>query len=66
MAHLLHEITRFCEKHEMAESRFGELALNDKPFVKQLRGGRRVWPATEDRIRKFMADHEASLAAASP
>lgn len=59
MGQLLTDITRFCEQHELAESRFGELALNDKPFVKQLRSGRRVWPDTEAKIRAFMDNFAA-------
>lgn len=48
----------------MAESRFGDLALNDKPFVAQVRKGRRVWPETQDKVRAWMAEYEAEARAA--
>lgn len=41
----------------MAETRFGEMSLNDKPFVGQLRTGRRLWPETEAKVRHFMATY---------
>lgn len=57
MTQLLDEIDAFLSSQEMAESRFGELALNDKPFVAQLRNGRRVWPETAAKVRKFIASY---------
>ena len=48
----------------MAPTRFGELALNDKPFVGQLEGGRRCWPETEAKVRAFMAEYRPESAAA--
>lgn len=58
MATLLEEIQLFCGTHAMKPTRFGELALNDKPFVSQLEGGRRVWPETEAKVRRFMATYK--------
>jgi hypothetical protein len=57
MSTLLSDIMAFCEAHGLPESRLGELALNDKPFVSQLRKGRRVWPETEAKVRRFMATY---------
>jgi hypothetical protein len=57
MATLLEEIRLFCATHGMKPSTFGEKALNDKPFVAQLEGGRRVWPETEAKVRRFMATY---------
>ena len=57
MENLLDRIRLFCEAHSMAPTRFGELALNDKPLVKQLEGGRRIWPETEKKISDFMATY---------
>lgn len=57
MDDLIHDIDAFCEAQGMSPWQFGLLALNDKPFVKQLRDGRRVWPATEARVRDFMATY---------
>lgn len=59
---LLSDIEAFLATHEMSASRFGELALKDKPFVFQLRGGRRVWPETEAAIRRFMATYRPDAA----
>lgn len=42
----------------MKPTRFGELALNDKPLVAQLDTGRRVWPETEAKIRAFMETYQ--------
>lgn len=63
MTELLADIIAFCEAHEIAETRFGEMALNDKPFVGQLRKGRRTWPETEAKIRRFMATYRPQEAA---
>ena len=42
----------------MSETRFGELALNDKPFVAQLRAGRDLRGSTAKKLRDFMADYD--------
>lgn len=62
MSTLLSDITAFCEAQGIKPSRFGELALNDKPFVKQLQNGRRVWPETEATVRRFMATYRPEQA----
>jgi len=64
MSDLASDILSFCQRHEMTRTRFGRLALNDKPFVDQLLGGRRVWPDTEAKVRAFMQTYEAALQAA--
>lgn len=64
MAHLIDDIAAFCETHGLAETRFGELAMNDKPFVTQLRAGRRLWPETEAKVRRFMATYRPTEQAA--
>lgn len=63
MEQLLSDIEAFCDAHDLSTTRFGELALNDKPFVKQIRAGRRLWPETEQRVRSFMASYRADRAA---
>lgn len=40
----------------MSEITFGRKALSDPHFVRQLRNGRRVWPETEAKVRKFIAN----------
>jgi hypothetical protein len=42
----------------MAESYFGHRATNDWKLVAQLRAGRRLWSATEARIRAFMETYQ--------
>lgn len=63
MEPLLKEIEAFCMAHGIAESRFGELALGDKPFVSQLRAGRDVRMSTARKLRSFMAEYAAGKAA---
>jgi hypothetical protein len=55
MATLLDEIEAFLIRHGMAPTAFGDGALGDRHFVRQLRAGRRLWPETEAKVRTFMA-----------
>jgi hypothetical protein len=57
MSTLLHDIDAFRKRHKLSRSAFGQLALNDKAFVFQIEGGRRVWPETEEKVRDFMATY---------
>lgn len=57
MTTLLDDIEAFLETHEMSPTRFGDDALGDRHFVKQLRQGRRVWPETEAKARRFMSTY---------
>lgn len=59
------DIAAFCAANDMAPTRFGLLALNDKAFVAQLGNGRRVWPETEAKVRRFMATYRPSEARAA-
>lgn len=52
---LLDEIARFIGNHDLSERRFGELALNDKNFVLDLRAGRSPSLNTVERLRSFMS-----------
>lgn len=63
MSTLLPEIEAFIEANDIAPTRFGDLALGDRHFVRQLRDGRRVWPETEQKVRRFMASYERQQAA---
>ena len=58
MQELLLEIEQFCRRNGMSETRFGELALNDKPFVAQLKAGRDLRGSTAEKLRQFMAEYE--------
>jgi hypothetical protein len=50
--------------HKLSEWQFGERAMGDRRFVKELRRGRRCWPETEAKARTFMvtfaSDREAA------
>lgn len=59
---LLEDIQAFLETHEITERKFGEMSVNDKNLIPQLKGEkgprpRRLWPDTESRIRRFMATY---------
>lgn len=55
---LLSEIDAFLGRSDVqiSETAFGKLAVNDGHFVADLREGRRVWPETADKIRRFIAE----------
>jgi len=62
MTDLLTDIAAFIAEHELSESQFGVLALNDKNLVPQLKGEggkrpRRLWPETEAKVRNWMQSH---------
>lgn len=57
---LLSDIEQFRAEFRMGEHRFGILAANNGRLVERLRAGGRVWPETEDRVRKFMAERRAA------
>ena len=54
-------IEAFLTLHDMAPVTFGRLAAKDPHFVRDIRGGRRVWPETDAKIRAFMANHVATV-----
>lgn len=49
----------------MPPTRFGELAMSDKGFVFRLRNGRRTWPETEAKVRRFMAAYRPDMESAA-
>ncbi len=51
---LLSRITAFIERWQMAESRFGRLAVNDGNLVASLRNGRSPTVRTLERVEAFM------------
>lgn len=59
MAHhpIIADIDAFLKAHDMAASTFGREAVKDWKFVKELKQGRRLWPETEAKIRRFMATY---------
>jgi tRNA-dihydrouridine synthase len=61
---LVDAIDSFLEQHGMSAIVFGRGALNDPHFVAQLRAGRRTWPETEAKVRRFMSEYRAQARAA--
>lgn len=63
---LLHDIEAFLQTHTktLSATSFGELAMNDRHLVRQMRDGRRIWPETEAKIRRFMATYKPEQEAA--
>lgn len=59
MGTLLEDIEAFLETHSgtLSATAFGEKALNDRHLVRQMRQGRRIWPETEGKVRRFMATY---------
>ena len=57
---LLQEIEQFIARAGMKPARFGVLCLNDSKFVFRLRNGKDVRMETAEKIRRFIADYEAS------
>ena len=53
---LLLEIEAFLTRSGMSATAFGAKALNDPPFVQQLREGRDPKLSTAERVRAFMRD----------
>lgn len=50
----LKKIDRFCRQHGIAESEFGEQAVNDRSFVADLRKGRSPSLRIVERVEQFM------------
>lgn len=55
---LIEAIEEFIERFSMSAITFGRKAMGDPHFVRDLRSGRRLWPETEDRARRFMVDYK--------
>lgn len=51
---LLKDIDAFLAERPMPDWKFGFQAVKNADLVSRLRGGGRVWPDTEVRIRAFM------------
>lgn len=54
---LLHDIEQYRQRAGMAETTFGRSAVGDPRLVGDLRNGRVLRPATEQRIRDFMENN---------
>lgn len=69
---LLSEIDAFLSETGMAEYRFGFLAVKNGRLVERLRAGTtpegrpvRIWPETEQQIRKFIRSERAKRGVAA-
>lgn len=62
MESLLTEIELFMAAHGLSQWQFGQRALGDRRFIKEIRAGRRVWPETASKVRQFMATYGAEAA----
>lgn len=54
---LLTDIEEFCTRHELSEWQFGERALNDRHFIRQLREDREPRRKTVERVKQFMKEY---------
>ena len=59
---LLQEIEAFLKATGMSATAFGIKALNDPPFVQQLRDGRDPKLSTAERCRAFMRENAVEAA----
>lgn len=59
---LLKDIDAFLAKTGMGAFRFGILAARNGRLVERLRSGGRVWPETEEMVRRFMAERQKRAA----
>lgn len=59
---LIDEIERFLALTGMKPTVFSINASGgkDRHLIRTLRAGRQMWPATQDRIRKYMSDYVRS------
>ncbi|WP_139206564.1 hypothetical protein [Paracoccus homiensis] len=58
---LLSDIEVFLSDTQMSASYFGKKSAGNSELVPRLRGGGRVWPETETKIRSFMLSHRGSI-----
>ena len=57
MSQILDEIESFLAEVQLSASRLGRDAVRDPNLVGDLRRGRRCWPETETRLRRYMDRH---------
>lgn len=59
---LLSDIEGFCAQHGLSEWQFGELVLNDRHFIRQLRDGRDLRMSTLGKVKDFMDEYPREAA----
>jgi hypothetical protein len=57
---ILKEIEAFILKHDIAHSEFGKMAVEDGHLIRYLRNGGGIGAFRIDRLRKFMAEFDAT------
>jgi hypothetical protein len=62
---LLSDIEKFMAEVNLGPHRFGILAASNGRLVERLRDGKRVWPDTEQQVRKFMREYRRKAKATS-
>ncbi|APX66288.1 hypothetical protein AV944_11110 [Sphingomonas sp. LK11] len=65
MSTLISEIEAFTKRHGMSEWAFGEAALNDRHFIRQLRDGRDIRVSTLAKVQNFMTGYSGEDSAAA-
>lgn len=63
MASLLSDIEVFMAAHGLSQTKFGQEALGDRHFVRQLREGRDIRQSTAVKVREFMLTYGSQEAA---
>lgn len=63
---LLSEIEAFLAETGMSAYYFGILAATNGRLVDRLRGGRKIWPDTEARVRAFIRHERKARRAQKP
>lgn len=59
MSEILSEVESFLKRNpQVSATSFGVRATKDRHLVRQMRAGRRLWPETIARVRKFMSDFD--------
>jgi 2,4-dienoyl-CoA reductase-like NADH-dependent reductase (Old Yellow Enzyme family) len=51
------QVEAFLLEHSISPVTFGREAMKDPHFVRDLRNGRRLWPETETKVRRYMAEY---------
>jgi hypothetical protein len=65
MASILEDVEAFLKVNDISPTAFGDMAMKDRHLVRQLREGRFLFPKTEAKVRKFMAEYTPAKADAA-
>lgn len=65
MTTLIQQIEKFLAEQGISERQFGELAMNDSHFLRQLRTGRDIRMSTVEKVQQFMLSYAAEAEAAA-